>query len=1018
MAEFLVLFGLLIIAAPIVALVWLIRRNFELKDNLAAISRRLGALERSILARETGEPEAPPKAPVSPAPPSHAAPPLVVAPNEPPRRPPEIVPALLATLAPTPAPVSAPTPAPVIAPTPSPSPWPDPNRASTSPTPAAAAINWERFMGVKLFAWVGGLALFLGVAFFVKYSFDNNLLPPELRVAIGFLAGLALLVGGVASSRRDYLVLAHTLCATGIVILYAVTFACRSVYHFEFFGPIPTFLLMALITTTAFFVAVRLDALVVALLGMLGGFLTPILLSTGHDNPLGLFGYIAILDVGLIVVALHRRWHFLTALAAVGTAALEIGWIDKFFRAEKYFEGDKILIAFAVLLGFVALYALAGAWARRRLESNQWLSASVVWLALLAFLYAAWFLLFPTLAARPWLLFSFVFLVDLAVTASVWKDERFAVAQPIAGLFVFGLLALWTDRSLTNELLIAALSYYFGFAILHTVVPIVHKKGRVAWGGQLFPPLALALVLIPILKLSDLSFIVWPVVLLIDLLAVGVALVTSAVLPILAVLLLTLLATGALIFKIPATLTGLPSSFFLLGAFATFFVIVSVWLGRRLKPSATSGDATSSALASDLANAELLRTLLPACSAVLPFLLLIMATLRLPLADPSPVFGVALLLTVLLLGLTRILALDGLPAIALICVASLEGAWYLNHFDPAHAVLPLTWYLVFLALFALFPFLFSSKLRDRIIPWATAALVGVPQFLLIHRLVVAAYPNSVMGLLPAAFAVVPLVSLLVVLRTIPVASPARISQLAWFGGVALFFITLIFPIQFERQWITIGWALEGVALLWLLHRLPHPGLRLAGVLLLIAAFARLAFNPAVFDYHPRAATPILNWYLYAYGIVIVCLFAGARLLAPPRDRLGALNMPAILAALGTVLTFLLLNIEIADYFSPSGVALTFQFSGNFARDMTYSIAWASFALGLLIVGTLRDARGARYGAIGLLCVTLLKLFFHDLARLGQLHRIGALIGVAVIALLASLAYQRFYAARKNEKEAR
>ena len=124
------------------------------------------------------------------------------------------------------------------------------------------------------------------------------------------------------------------------------------------------------------------------------------------------------------------------------------------------------------------------------------------------------------------------------------------------------------------------------------------------------------------------------------------------------------------------------------------------------------------------------------------------------------------------------------------------------------------------------------------------------------------------------------------------------TQLAWFGGVALFFITLIFPIQFDRQWITIGWALEGAALLWLFHRVPHPGLRLAGVGLLVAAFVRLAFNPAVLEYHPRAATPIFNWYLYAYGIVTVCLFAGAKLLAPPRNQiLTGINAPPILAGL-------------------------------------------------------------------------------------------------------------------------
>jgi uncharacterized membrane protein len=151
--------------------------------------------------------------------------------------------------------------------------------------------------------------------------------------------------------------------------------------------------------------------------------------------------------------------------------------------------------------------------------------------------------------------------------------------------------------------------------------------------------------------------------------------------------------------------------------------------------------------------------------------------------------------------------------------------------------------------------------------------------------------------------------------------------------------------------------------------------------------------------------------------VTVCLFAGARLLAPPRNIVLRSNVQPVLSGLGTVLAFLLLNIEIADYFSTAGSTLTFQFRGNFARDMTYSIAWALFALGLLIIGILRKIPAARYSAIGLLGVTLLKLFFHDLTRLGQLYRIGAFFGVAVIAMLASFAYQRFYAAGAKEKDA-
>src|SRR6266496_1031390 len=152
--------------------------------------------------------------------------------------------------------------------------------------PPARTIDWEQFMGAKMFAWIGGFALFLGVAFFVKYSFEHNLIPPELRVAIGFTIGVSLLIGGLLLRRKENAVTAETLCATGILVLYAVTFACRSYYHFAFFGLIPTFLLMTLITAVAFLLAVRLNAIVVAVLGIAGGFLTPVLLSTGQDHPL------------------------------------------------------------------------------------------------------------------------------------------------------------------------------------------------------------------------------------------------------------------------------------------------------------------------------------------------------------------------------------------------------------------------------------------------------------------------------------------------------------------------------------------------------------------------------------------------------------------------------------------------------------------------------------------------------------------------------------------------------------
>ncbi|HEY1490954.1 MAG TPA: hypothetical protein VGF90_07930, partial [Verrucomicrobiae bacterium] len=321
--------------------------------------------------------------------------------------------------------------------------------------------------------------------------------------------------------------------------------------------------------------------------------------------------------------------------------------------------------------------------------------------------------------------------------------------------------------------------------------------------NHIFPILALALVLVPVFKLAEVSFIVWPFILLVDLLAITLAVMTATLLPVLAVLLLTLAATAALIFKIPSDLTGLPTSFFLLGAFVVFFVIAGIWLVKKFKPDALK---TGVKFGSDLAAPGDLAAILPACSIVLPFLLLIMATLRLPLINPSPVFGLALLLILLLLGVTKLFSLDWMPAVGLACVTALECAWHFNRFDPANPSQPLnlvlTWYLVFFTVFALFPFVFLKQFSSKVIPWASAAMAGVPQFFLIHRFISAVYPNQMMGLLPAAFAIPGLLSLVAVLKKTHAEDKSRVAQLAWFGGVALFFITLIFPIQFDRQWIT------------------------------------------------------------------------------------------------------------------------------------------------------------------------------------------------------------------------
>src|SRR5213595_2277012 len=494
-------------------------------------------------------------------------------------------------------PVSMPPPLPV---TPVPPPIPEtkpitPVEEVTMQTaaPPKRTIDWEQFMGAKMFDWIGGFALFLGVAFFVKYSFEHNLIPPELRVAIGFLAGIALVIGGVALKRKENVVTAQTLCATGILILYAVTFACRSFYHFPFFGLIPTFALMSLITATAFLLAVRMDALVVAILGIAGGFLTPVLLSTGQDNPAGLFGYIALLDIGLLTVARRKGWTSLPILGAIGTVLMQVTWVGNFFLQGRYFAGNKTLIPMAVFLGFEILFVFAALTTSRPGKLDTAISGAALAVGAFAMLWAFYFFSFTTIGSRPVLILSYLFLVDAALLGLVIAKKYFARLIAVVGIAAFIFLGLWTNDYLTAHNLYIALGAYFVFALLHSSLPIVMQrlgKATPPWSVHLFPAATLLLVLLPIFKLATSSFLVWPLVLCVDVIALLAAAMTGMLAAVAIVLVLTLVALGPWMLQIPAALTGFSSSLFLLAGFSIFFVVAATWVSRRLLQAKSPGE--------------------------------------------------------------------------------------------------------------------------------------------------------------------------------------------------------------------------------------------------------------------------------------------------------------------------------------------------------------------------------------------------------------------------------------------
>jgi uncharacterized membrane protein len=241
-----------------------------------------------------------------------------------------------------------------------------------------------------------------------------------------------------------------------------------------------------------------------------------------------------------------------------------------------------------------------------------------------------------------------------------------------------------------------------------------------------------------------------------------------------------------------------------------------------------------------------------------------------------------------------------------------------------------------------------------------------------------------------------------------------LTRLALVAGVALGFVTVAIPLQLRQQWITIGWALEGAALGWLYRRIPHRGLLYFGNALLATVFARLALNPDIFEYAPRGGLRIFNWYLYTYLISAIAFLAAGRWLSTTDDRvIGTTRSSQILPAAGVVLLFLLLNIEIADFYA-TGPTVAFRFGVAVSQDLTYTIGWLAFGLILLGAGITIGSRAARLTAVALIAVTTLKCFLYDLGSLQGLYKVASLTGLALSLVIVALVLQRFVLSKPEE----
>jgi uncharacterized membrane protein len=326
--EFALFAALIVLGIPIMAIVALVK-VLNLREELRGLERRLAAVE----SRAGGTPPVAATAPI-PTP----APERQMAPKETPREK-----------------ISEPERPAASVP---------PSRAAQPEAPKPAGPGFEERFGTRWTVWVGGIALALGGIFLVRYSIEQGLLGPGVRIALGLLLAAALVAGGEWARRKENLSgvaglpSAHIpgiLTAAGTTVAYATAYAAYALY--DFIAPDAAFFLLGIVAL-ATLAAALLHGPALAGLGLVGAYISPVLVASDEPNFIALYLYLAIVTGAAFALARMRLWRWLAVTAVVaGLTWLFIGidaaW-DQSIAPHAFFAATGfVLAAVLIVSGFM-----------------------------------------------------------------------------------------------------------------------------------------------------------------------------------------------------------------------------------------------------------------------------------------------------------------------------------------------------------------------------------------------------------------------------------------------------------------------------------------------------------------------------------------------------------------------------------------------------------------------------------------------------------------------------------------
>lgn len=319
-------------------------------------------------------------------------------------------------------------------------------------------VSLESAIGTKWLGRVGMVAIIFGIAFFLKYSFDNRLIGETGRIILGIFWGICFIgTGEYFQRKKNWNIYGQILTGGGLAILYFSIYAAFAFYHL--ITQIPAFAALVIITTTGITLSVRYSALSIAVIGILGGFLTPIMLSTGENRPISLFSYILLLDSGIISIVYYKRWRSIGIASLIGTILMYTAWHERFYTL------DQQPIAFGIVTIFFIFYNLYV------LFSNLKQKASITDQAVIVLTAAFFFLSFDTQNQfiNNWNLKSFVIALSCIeilfaiFSLRLFSDKKNIIYSFAGASVVVNIIAIfiifekeWISAALAAEMVIFA----------------------------------------------------------------------------------------------------------------------------------------------------------------------------------------------------------------------------------------------------------------------------------------------------------------------------------------------------------------------------------------------------------------------------------------------------------------------------------------------------------------------------------------------------------------------------------